>query len=56
MSSSGKGQSYAETENQVKDAWNLALNGMRGKRKVIIEEFINFDYEITLLYNYGQFW
>ena len=50
MSSSGKGQSYAETENQVKDAWNLALNGMRGKkRKVIIEEFINFDYEITLL-------
>ena len=31
-------------------AWTFALNGMRGKKKkVIIEEFINFDYEITLL-------
>jgi phosphoribosylglycinamide formyltransferase 2 len=34
----------------VKKAWTFALNGMRGKKKkVIIEEFINFDYEITLL-------
>ena len=50
MSSSGKGQSYASTVSEVKKAWNFALNGMRGKKKkVIIEEFINFDYEITLL-------
>jgi phosphoribosylglycinamide formyltransferase 2 len=50
MSSSGKGQSYASTVSEVKKAWNFALNGMRGKKKkVIIEEFINFDYEVTLL-------
>ena len=50
MSSSGKGQSYASTVSEVKKAWTFALNGMRGKKKkVIIEEFINFDYEITLL-------
>ena len=50
MSSSGKGQSYASTETQVKKAWTFALLGMRGKKKkVIIEEFINFDHEITLL-------
>ena len=50
MSSSGKGQSYASTVSQVKKAWTFALNGMRGKKKkVIIEEFIHFDYEVTLL-------
>ena len=50
MSSSGKGQSYAETEAELKKGWELALKGMRGKkRKVIIEEFINFKYEVTLL-------
>ena len=50
MSSSGKGQSYASTVTEVRKAWTFALNGMRGKKKkVIIEEFINFDYEITLL-------
>ena len=50
MSSSGKGQSYASTVSEVKEAWTFALNGMRGKKKkVIIEEFINFDYEVTLL-------
>ncbi len=50
MSSSGKGQSYASTVSEVKKAWTFALNGMRGKKKkVIIEEFINFDYEVTLL-------
>ena len=50
MSSSGKGQSYASTVSEVRKAWTFALNGMRGKKKkVIIEEFINFDYEITLL-------
>ena len=50
MSSSGKGQSYASTVSEVKKAWTFALNGMRGnKKKVIIEEFVNFDYEVTLL-------
>ncbi len=50
MSSSGKGQSYASTVSEIKKAWTYALAGMRGKKKkVIIEEFINFDYEITLL-------
>ena len=50
MSSSGKGQSYASTVPEIKKAWTFALTGMRGKKKkVIIEEFINFDYEITLL-------
>ncbi len=50
MSSSGKGQSYASTVSEVRKAWTFALNGMRGKKKkVIIEEFINFDYEVTLL-------
>ncbi len=50
MSSSGKGQSYSSTVSEVKKAWTFALNNMRGKKKkVIIEEFINFDYEVTLL-------
>ena len=50
MSSSGKGQSYAETEFELKKGWDHALKGMRGeKRKVIVEEFINFKYEVTLL-------
>ena len=50
MSSSGKGQSYASTVSEVKKAWTFALNGMRGnKKKVIIEEFVSFDYEVTLL-------
>ena len=50
MSSSGKGQSYASKISDLKKAWTFALTGMRGKKKkVIIEEFINFDYEVTLL-------
>ena len=50
MSSSGKGQSYASTVSDVRKAWTIAITGMRGKKKkVIIEEFINFDYEVTLL-------
>ena len=50
MSSSGKGQSYASSEDEVKKAWKFAINGMRGNRqRVIVEEFIDFDYEITLL-------
>jgi len=50
MSSSGKGQSYATTEDELKLSWKFAIEGMRGNRKrVIVEEFIDFDYEITLL-------
>ncbi len=50
MSSSGKGQSTAEGEAEVREAWAFALAGMRGDRaRVIVEEFIDFDYEITLL-------
>ena len=50
MSSSGKGQSYANSEDDLKNAWEFAIDGMRGNRKrVIVEEFIDFDYEITLL-------
>ena len=50
MSSSGKGQSYANSENDLKKSWKIALEGMRGNRKrVIVEEYIDFDYEITLL-------
>ena len=50
MSSSGKGQSYANSKNELKKSWNFALQGMRGNRKrVIVEEFIDFEYEITLL-------
>ena len=50
MSSSGKGQSYANSKDELKESWKFALDGMRGNRKrVIVEEFIDFDYEITLL-------
>lgn len=50
MSSSGKGQSVIKTEADIEKAWNYAMEGSRGDLKeVIIEGFINFDYEITLL-------
>lgn len=50
MSSSGKGQSVARTEEDLAKAWAYAVSGMRGDtRRVIVEEFIKFDYEITLL-------
>mgnify|MGYP003959708801 CR=1 FL=1 len=50
MSSSGKGQSYASNDDELKKSWRFAIEGMRGNRKrVIVEEFIDFDYEITLL-------
>jgi phosphoribosylglycinamide formyltransferase 2 len=50
MSSSGKGQSTVKTEADVDKAWDYAVAGMRGDRKrVIVEAFIAFDYEITLL-------
>lgn len=50
MSSSGKGQSVVKNEADVQAAWNYAVSGMRGdKSKVIVEEFIHFESEITLL-------
>lgn len=50
MSSSGKGQSLLRTADDVEHAWQYAQSGGRaGAGKVIIEEFIPFEYEITLL-------
>jgi len=50
MSSSGKGQSVIKTKNDIKKAWNYAIEGSRGDlMEVIVEAFIDFDYEITLL-------
>ena len=50
MSSSGKGQSVIGSESDIKKAWNYAIEGSRGDlQEVIVEGFINFDYEITLL-------
>jgi len=50
MSSSGKGQSVIKTEADIEKAWNYAMEGSRGDlREVIVEGFIDFDYEITLL-------
>ena len=50
MSSSGKGQSLVNNKNDLVQAWNLAIEKSRGKsNKIILEEFIDFDLEITLL-------
>jgi len=50
MSSSGKGQSVVKTRDDISKSWNYAMEGSRGDYKeVIIEEFIKFDSEITLL-------
>ncbi len=50
MSSSGKGQSLLRSVDDVQKAWDYAQEGGRaGKGRVIIEGFIDFDYEITLL-------
>lgn len=50
MSSSGKGQSIVKRAADMPAAWDFAVAGMRGdKAKVIVEEFIKFDSEITLL-------
>ena len=50
MSSSGKGQSVVKKKKETEAAWNYAVAGMRGdKQKVIVEEFIPFESEITLL-------
>ena len=50
MSSSGKGQSVARTAQEVGAAWDHAVANMRGDRpRVIVEQFVDFDSEITLL-------
>lgn len=50
MSSSGKGQSRVDGGDGLAAAWDYAVANMRGDRaRVIVEQFIEFDYEITLL-------
>jgi phosphoribosylglycinamide formyltransferase 2 len=50
MSSSGKGQSICRSESDLEKCWNIAMEGGRVQNgRVIIEEFITFDSEITLL-------
>ena len=50
MSSSGKGQSTVKSKEDVGAAWDYAVANMRGDRpRVIVEEFVEFDSEITLL-------
>ena len=50
MSSSGKGQSKVDSAAELEAAWNYACANMRGDRaRVIVEQFIDFEYEITLL-------
>ncbi|MEX2335302.1 MAG: formate-dependent phosphoribosylglycinamide formyltransferase [Pseudohongiella sp.] len=50
MSSSGKGQSTVKSAEDIESAWDYAQSGGRtGKGKVIVEGFVDFDYEITLL-------
>ncbi|ENO8414468.1 phosphoribosylglycinamide formyltransferase 2 [Vibrio mimicus] len=50
MSSSGKGQSVIRTPEQIEAAWQYAQQGGRsGAGRVIVEGFVDFDYEITLL-------
>ncbi len=50
MSSSGHGQSVIKTPDDIENAWHIAQEGGRaGAGRVIVEGFVNFDYEITLL-------
>ncbi len=50
MSSSGKGQSVVKSDADIEKSWDYAMQGSRGDYKeVIVEEFIKFDSEITLL-------
>ena len=50
MSSSGKGQSVIRSEEDIEKSWTYACEGSRGDlQEVIVEGFIDFDYEITLL-------
>jgi phosphoribosylglycinamide formyltransferase 2 len=50
MSSSGKGQSVIKKESDIQTSWDYAMEGARANSgKVIVEGFVDFDYEITLL-------
>lgn len=50
MSSSGKGQSLLRSESEIESVWRYAQEGGRaGRGRVIVEGFVDFDYEITLL-------
>ncbi|GLR74661.1 formate-dependent phosphoribosylglycinamide formyltransferase [Aliivibrio sifiae] len=50
MSSSGKGQSVIKTETDIRTSWDYAQDGGRtGAGRVIVEGFVDFDYEISLL-------
>ncbi|MEO1672850.1 MAG: formate-dependent phosphoribosylglycinamide formyltransferase, partial [Cyanobacteria bacterium J06631_2] len=50
MSSSGKGQSIVKSPEEVEQAWEYAIAGARGDtQKIIVEEFIDFELEITLM-------
>jgi phosphoribosylglycinamide formyltransferase 2 len=49
MSSSGHGQSVAKTANDLSASWELAKEARGDASELIVEEFITFDYEITLL-------
>jgi len=50
MSSSGKGQSVVNTASELEAAWQTAVSGARGSgERVIVEEFLRFELEITLL-------
>ena len=50
MSSSGKGQSVARSADDLERSWQYALEGGRGRQvRVIVEGFIHFDYELTIL-------
>jgi phosphoribosylglycinamide formyltransferase 2 len=50
MSSSGKGQSVIKSTDDIEKAWKYAMEGSRGDvKEVIVESFVDFDFEITLL-------
>jgi phosphoribosylglycinamide formyltransferase 2 len=49
MSSSGHGQSVARSENDLEKSWELAKEARGDASELIVEEFITFDYEITML-------
>jgi phosphoribosylglycinamide formyltransferase 2 len=49
MSSSGHGQSVAKSADDLKNSWNLAKEARGDASELIVEEFLDFDYEITLL-------
>jgi phosphoribosylglycinamide formyltransferase 2 len=49
MSSSGHGQSICKTENDIEKSWEIAKEARGDASELIVEAFIDFDYEITLL-------